>query len=126
MEQTTDQVIAAVTECERERRKALVEDDMPRLAALLCEDLVHVHTTGIVHDKSAVLHHAGQFLRFYEVTRGDLLIRILAPHVAVMTGAMTNVVGRRGTEERVWVLREGRWQAASFHAVRAPGDSKPA
>jgi hypothetical protein len=44
-----------------------------------------------------------------------------------MTGAMTNVVRRRGHDERVtvdafvtqvWVLRGARWQIASFHAVR--------
>jgi ketosteroid isomerase-like protein len=126
MDTDAERVIAAVIERERERRAALVEDDMPRLAQLLTDDLVHVHTTGIVHDKNALLHHAGQFLRFYNVVRGDLLVRVVAPDVAVMTGGMTNVVGRRGTEEQVtveafvtqvWVLRKGQWQIASFHAV---------
>lgn len=133
MDTEAEGVIAAVIERECERRTALVEDDMARLAQLLTDDLVHVHTTGIVHDKNALLHHAGQFLRFHNVIRDDLLVRVLATDVAVMTGGMTNVVGRRGTEERVtveafvtqvWVLRKDQWQIASFHAVRVNTPSK--
>ena len=116
---------------ETERRDALVDDDMAKLAGLLTDDLVHVHTTGNVNTKSQLLEHAGRVLRFYEVERGPLQIRRLAPGVAVMTGAMTNTVGRRGEDEKVkvsafvtqvWVERDGQWQVASFHAVRLPDD----
>ena len=46
-----------------------------------------------------------------------------------MTGPMTNVVRRRGQDERVevdafvtqvWARHDGRWQIVSFHAVRVP------
>lgn len=116
---------------ERQRRDALVNEDLETFADLLADDIVHVHTTGIVNDKAELLHHAGVFLRFFEIERGPLTIRLLAPDVAVMTGPMVNTVGRRGTDERVsvsafvtqvWVERNGIWKIASFHAVRAaPG-----
>lgn len=114
---------------EAERRDALVGDDMDRLANLVADDVVHVHTTGMVHDKAKLLHHAGAFLRFFDVERGPLTIRRLCPDAAVMTGTMTNTVGRRGEDERVtvnafvtqvWARRDGRWQIVSFHAVRLP------
>lgn len=116
---------------EDKRRDALVNDDMAGLSALLSDDLVHVHATGHVHDKSQLLNHAGAVLRFYDIERGPLQIRRLAPEVAVMTGAMTNTVGRRGEEEKIkvaafvtqiWVERGGYWRVASFHAVRLPDD----
>lgn len=126
---TDDQVMAAVIAREDERRAALVADDMVRLAAILADDLVHVHATGIVHAKVDVLHHAGAFLRFLAVERGPLLVRRLAPAVAVMTGALVNTVRRRDVDERVtvqafctqlWVRRDRDWQLVSFHAVRTP------
>lgn len=116
-------------ERERARRDALVHDDMAALAELVTDDIVHVHTTGNVHDKAQLLDHAGAFLRFYEVERGPLSIRVLTPDVAVMTGAMVNRVGRRDQDEQiivnafvtqVWVRRGGVWRIASFHAVRQP------
>jgi ketosteroid isomerase-like protein len=114
---------------EAERREALVSDDMERLAALLTDDLVHVHTTGAVHGKAELLNHAGNFLRFLDVQRGPLTIRRLCADAAVMTGPMTNRVRRRDQSEEVtiqafvtqiWVRREARWQVASFHSVRLP------
>lgn len=116
-----------LVDCERARRDALIAGDMDRLAALLTDDLVHVHTTGVVHGKAELLEHAGNILRFIDVRRGPLLIRPLGPDAAVMTGPMTNVVSRRGEDERIeidafvtqlWVRRAASWQIASFHAVR--------
>lgn len=115
---------------ERDRRDALVNDDMDALAGLLSDDLVHVHTTGIVHGKQQLLNHAGRLLRFLEVERGPLTVRSLGPDAAVMTGAMTNTVRlrERAEEERVevsafvtqvWVRQDATWRIASFHAVRA-------
>ncbi|MDR7154346.1 ketosteroid isomerase-like protein [Sphingobium xenophagum] len=112
---------------ETRRCAALAADDLVTLAELMNDDLVHVHTTGIVHNKLQLLEHAGQFLRFFEVRRGDLNIRMLADDVAVVTGPMTNIVGRRAENEKievhafvtqVWVKRDGAWKTSSFHAVR--------
>jgi ketosteroid isomerase-like protein len=119
---------------ERERQDALVADDMERFASLLCDDLVHVHATGNVHGKSELLGHAGGFLRFLQIERGELLVRPLSDNAAVVTGSMRNTVKRRGFEERVdvdayvtqvWVRDSGSWKIKSFHAVRLP-DVSPA
>lgn len=112
---------------EDRRRAALVASDMAALAALMEDDLVHVHTSGNVQDKAQLLHHAGEFLRFYAVERGPLTIRAIGPDAAVVTGRMTNTVGKRGTDEKievhsfvtqVWVRREGQWRTKSFQATR--------
>ena len=117
---------------ERERRDALVADDMDLLATLLTDDLVHVHTSGAVHGKTELLGHAGGFLRFLDVERGPLKIRRVGHDAAVMTGPMTNTVRRRDQDERVivrafvtqvWVRRDDSWQIASFHAVRLADQS---
>lgn len=118
---------AEILAAEDRRRAALVASDMEALAALMEDDLVHVHTTGAVQTKAQLLHHAGEFLRFYAVERGPLTIRDIGPDAAVMTGAMVNTVGKRGTDEKievhsfvtqVWVKREGQWRARSFQATR--------
>lgn len=127
--ETQQMLEEALTARERERRNALVDDDMDRLSDLVTDDLVHVHTTGNVHGKADLLGHAGGFLRFLEVERGPLLIRRLGPDAAVMTGPMTNTVQRRGQDEsvivrafvtQVWVRDSAVWRVASFHAVRLP------
>lgn len=122
-----------LTARERQRRDALVGDDMGLLADLVTDDLVHVHTTGAVHGKAELLEHAGRHLRFLEVERGPLLVRALGEHAAVMTGTMTNTVRRRDQpDERVkvkafvtqlWVRDGEQWKIKSFHATR---QSEPA
>jgi ketosteroid isomerase-like protein len=127
-----DDLIRELTQRERARRDALVNDDMAALADLVTDDLVHVHTTGAVQGKAELLDHAGGFLRFIEVERGPLTIRRIGENAAVMTGAMTNTVKRRDVAERVvvrafvtqvWVRQSGTWRAASFHATRLAEDS---
>lgn len=123
----TDDDLTAIREAERRRAAALTSDDFAALDELLADDLVHVHATGVVQDKAAMLHHSAHAIRFHEITRGDLTIRALAPDVAVMTGPLTNVVSRRGVDEpmtvcafvtQIWRRTDGAWRIASFHATR--------
>lgn len=127
MQSAQEQLERELLQRERERRDALVADDVERFASLLADDLVHVHTTGIVHGKPELLQHTGGFLRFREILRGPLLIRSLGTDAGVMTGPMTNIVQRRDREDRVtveahvtqvWVRRDGDWRITSFHATR--------
>ncbi|WP_158279340.1 nuclear transport factor 2 family protein [Azospirillum humicireducens] len=126
-EQARRVIEAAVLKQEARRCAALVADDIAMLDELMADDLVHVHTTGIVHGKEQLLEHASRFLRFYDVRRGDLLVRVPAETVVIVTGPMTNLVGRRDTDEKievnsfvtqVWALENGAWRAVSFHAVK--------
>lgn len=128
-----DALHAELSAREDERRAALIASDRDQLADLLADDLIHVHTTGIVQDKSQLLDHATAFLRFIDVRRGPLLVRALGPDAAIMTGRMTNVVQRRDVEERievqafvtqVWTRSDNVWRIASFHAVRLPEQEK--
>ena len=118
-----------VLDAEQSRRKALVADDMTAFALLIADDVTHVHTTGIVQGKAALMGHAGGFLRFINIERHDLKVRVLDENHAIMTGGMTNTVARRGHDERVevhafvtqvWQRRDGRWQVVNFHATRLP------
>lgn len=126
-EQERRAIEEAVLKQEARRCAALVADDIATLAELMADDLVHVHSTGIVHGKQQLLEHAGRFLRFYGVRRGDLLVRVPAETVAIVTGPMTNLVGRRDTDEKIevnsfvtqiWALENGAWRAVSFQAVK--------
>jgi hypothetical protein len=114
-------------EAERSRRDALVADDMTAFTLLIADDVTHVHTTGIVQSKADLLGHVGGFLRFIDIERRDLRVRVIDEDHAVMTGGMTNIVARRGHDERVevnafvtqvWERRDGRWQIINFQATR--------
>ena len=55
---TTATVKAELLALEQERRRALVQEDYPRVAQLFADDLVYVHTTGLVQGKLAYLEYA--------------------------------------------------------------------
>lgn len=123
----SEEIQTEVLAAEARRRAALVASDMAALADLMEDDIVHVHTTGIVQTKAQLLHHAGEFLQFYAVERGPLTVRELGPDAVIVTGPMINTVGKRGTEEKldvhsfvtqVWVKRAGQWRTKSFQATR--------
>jgi len=113
-------------ELEKERARALIARDIPALEALFTDDLVHVHTTGAVHDRAALFRHATEVLRFVDIQRPDLKIRIWGD-CAVMTGPMINRVQPVGHDDvievkafvtQTWVRQNEQWRQASFHAVR--------
>ncbi len=79
----------AVLEAERRRQAALVAVDLAELDRLFADDLTHVHSTGMVHDKGQLMRHIDQKRAFISVTRGPLNVRIHGD-VAVMTGPITN------------------------------------
>jgi ketosteroid isomerase-like protein len=117
-----------VMAAEAERRRALIAGDVPALQALFADDLVHVHTTGIVHDKAKIIHHTTNILRFHDIIRGPLNVRVHGD-IAIMTGEMTNVAQPVGKDDilnieafvtQVWRREADGWKAISFHAVRKP------
>src|SRR5690349_4102031 len=77
---------------ERERRRALVEEDYPRVAELFADDLVYVHTTGLVQGKADYLDYAKSAVQYLEIERGELQIRLYGEHLAVMTGTQCNTL----------------------------------
>lgn len=112
----------AILDLERRRHEALVAVDLAALDAMFGDDLVHVHSTGLVHDKTELLRHIDQKRGFIAIERGPLTIRIEGT-IAVMTGPMiSRMRAPNGVDETVMrsfvtqVLRhtDQGWRFISF------------
>lgn len=77
---------------EQERVRALVEEDHGRVAQLFADDLVYVHTTGLVQDKAAYLEYAREAVRYLAIERGELQVRLYGNDLALMTGPQCNTL----------------------------------
>ncbi|CDF83709.1 hypothetical protein PKB_2362 [Pseudomonas knackmussii B13] len=125
MSEIRDQLLAL----EQERQRALVEEDHARLDTLFADDLLYVHTTGLVQDKAQYLEYARNAVRYLAVERGELQVRLFGDGLALMSGPQCNLLQKRGGGEPVraegfatqlWVKEEDGWRIASFHGTRAP------
>ncbi|MCY1273267.1 hypothetical protein D3C76_876520 [compost metagenome] len=110
---------------EDERCRALVQRDLPALAALMDERLVHVHATGKVDDKAQYLEMVERQIDFLSVERGDMRVRVHGD-TAIASGRLEQtIVLRESGEERlmkayatqVWVRGEGGWRQCAFQAT---------
>jgi ketosteroid isomerase-like protein len=126
---TTASATAELLALEQERRRALVEEDYSRVADLFADDLVYVHTTGLVQGKAQYLEYAKSAVEYLDIERGDLLIRFYGEGLAVMTGTQCNTLRKRGGDQsirgegfatQVWVFGEQGWQITSFQGTRGP------
>jgi ketosteroid isomerase-like protein len=110
-----------VLEAEMLRQRALIAVDMAELDALFADDLIHVHTTGLVHDKPGVMKHIESRRAFIELKRGPLDVRVQGD-MAMLFGSMTNRMRHPDGHEVVLdgvatqVLRReaGRWRFILF------------
>ncbi|WP_170800816.1 nuclear transport factor 2 family protein [Stutzerimonas stutzeri] len=123
-QQRIDEILAA----EQARREALVADDHTRVSQLFADELVYVHTTGLIHDKAQYLAYARDTVAYLAIERGDLNVRVHGD-VAIMTGTQTNTLKKRSEEKtmraegfftQVWARGPAGWQIASFHGSRLP------
>ena len=123
MSETPDDVVQLLA-TEAARVEALLGKDMPRLAAMLEDSLVHVHATGRVEDREAYLAGVRDNLEFHSIDRGPLTVRVFGD-VAIMTGSIgqrLRVLASGADMElsslatQVWVRSGEGWQLASFHA----------
>jgi len=85
---------------EQRRQRALVDVDLPALESMFDDELIHVHSVGLVHDKAGVLAHIGRRRGFIAIERGPLTVRIHGT-LAVMTGRMTSRMRRPDGEGEV-------------------------
>ncbi|MBC2384648.1 nuclear transport factor 2 family protein [Pseudomonas sp. WS 5106] len=116
LDQQTELDILAL---ERRRQQALVAVDLEALDALFDDDLVHVHSTGLVHGKAELITHIGRKRGFVDVQRGPLQIRGDAD-MAVMTGPIVNHIRTaEGAEEvmRGFVTQVLRHTAAGWKFI---------
>ncbi len=117
-----DQVTAELYAVERRRQKALIDVDLDTLDELFDDTLVHIHAPGLTHNKAQVLEHTATRRAYLDITRGDLVIRLVGD-VAVITGPITNRLRTADGGERTLagvatqVLRRdqsGGWRFLSF------------
>ncbi|MEG3109585.1 nuclear transport factor 2 family protein [Pantoea sp. T14] len=88
-------------EFEQQRQQALTRPDLVLLERLLAEDLVHIHSTGMVHNKQQLLTHIERMGGFIAISRATPEIR-LEGNIAILTGNTRNTVRLLETgEEKV-------------------------
>ncbi|MES2534280.1 MAG: nuclear transport factor 2 family protein [Pseudomonadota bacterium] len=109
---------------EQTRLEKLAANDFDAVGQLMSEDLVHVHGTGKVEDKTAFLASLRLLPRRTE--RRSLHVRVFGD-VAVLTGEVVNTLTRPGqtAPESIPMMvtqvvrREaGCWRFVSFHASK--------
>jgi ketosteroid isomerase-like protein len=119
-------VIKDVLAAEEARRTALIQDDHQALEQLLADDLVYVHTSGLIHTKAQYVDYARTVVTYLNVERGDLQVRVHGD-TAIMTGTQVNTMKKRSEDNtvrgegfvtQVWVRGSGGWRIASFHGSR--------
>lgn len=89
----------AILELERRRQQALVDVDIDALNTLFDDDLLHVHSTGLVHTKAQLIDHIARKRGFVSIRRGPLTLSG-SNDLAVLTGPIVNCIrAADGTEE---------------------------
>ena len=117
-----------VLDAEDRRRAALVAVDIAALDALFAPELVHVHSTGLVHDKAALLRHIEANRAYISIERRDLSVR-LHGDFAILVGRMINHMRRGGGEivmldgmvTQVLRREDGAWRFISFQFTLGSG-----
>jgi CubicO group peptidase (beta-lactamase class C family) len=109
---------------EEQRRRALLQSNIGALDTLVADDYVETGTTGAVRSKSqniADLKSGGVKLDYLNFS--NLTVRVNAD-TAVVTGLITRKGNARGKSfsgqtryTRVYVKRNGRWQAVAAHST---------
>lgn len=97
---TAQNDIAEIEETEKARQRALTSLDVAALEWILADDLIHVHSTGMVHDKQQFIAHVQRMGGFRSIERGPLDIRVDG-HIAIVTGSTANGVRSPETGEHV-------------------------
>jgi ketosteroid isomerase-like protein len=121
-----DDIESEIRRLEELRNRSLVIEDVKTLASLIADDIVHVHTTGVVDDKTSYLQAVTTKLKFIQIDRPQLSIRVLG-NVAIATGPLNQVIQLRDTGQviktsaiatQVWVKEAKGWVQTSFQATR--------
>ncbi|WP_435947820.1 nuclear transport factor 2 family protein [Dryocola sp. BD586] len=89
---------------EQLRQSLMINADINALAQLLDEELVHVHSTGMVHNKSQLLEHVQRMGGFIAIQREEPAVQIVGD-IAILSGLTRNTV--RSLESGLPMVREG-------------------
>ena len=99
-----DDAKKSIIEAEQRRQAALVAVDLSALDKLFADDLMHIHSTGLVHNKAELMRHIEHRRGFIGIERGPLDIRIEG-NMALMAGPIINRM--RAPEGDGEILLEG-------------------
>lgn len=128
-----DDVVAEILAHEERRSDVIVRRDLEGLAAILSDDLVHIHSTGKIDTKASYIAQMREARDFRAMRRSNLVVRTYGD-IAVATGdvtvesrprgATTDWVPEKGKATVVWKRHgPGSWRVVSFHANRIPSAS---
>lgn len=81
----------ALLEVEQQRQRALTQADLATLQSLLADELIHIHSTGMVHNKTQFLQHVQRMGGFVAIERETPHI-LINGDVALLTGPVCNTV----------------------------------
>lgn len=124
----TTQEKAVLEQAEERRCAALMAADHEALAAMLADDLVHIHLTGQVDGKSVYLNGVREKYLFRNITRGPLTIRLYGDF-AVMTGPLSQQVEVKSTgavldvkaiTTQTWLRAANGWLLNTCHNAALP------
>ncbi len=108
---------------ERRRCAALTAGDVDALAAIVSDDLVHIHGNGHVDGRADYLAGVENKFIFHRIDRGDLDIRVYGD-CAVVVGPLEQTVQVRGIDKlneikaivsQTWVRTAGQWRQNTCH-----------
>jgi ketosteroid isomerase-like protein len=97
--------------------------DVTALAELMADDLVHIHGSGQIENKTSYLNGVQTRFIFHRIERGELDIRVHGD-CAIVVGTLDQVIEVRGTEKlndvkamvsQFWVRSADGWQQNTCH-----------
>jgi ketosteroid isomerase-like protein len=120
---TEETVRQEITRLEKRRCDALTSGDVAALAALMAEDLVHIHGSGQMDGKTAYLDGVANKFTFHSIERGELKIRDYG-NLVVVNGPLKQTVSVKGVDKlnhvsaivtQTWVLGSDCWKQNTCH-----------
>jgi ketosteroid isomerase-like protein len=116
-----------VIDTQQRRLRAMVEADRVALEALLADDLVYIHTTGVIDTKSSLIESiVSGIVDYTRLVTTDATLR-LAGNVAIVTGTADLGVLAGGTAHaaiirftEVYVDTDDGWRLVSWQSTRVP------
>jgi ketosteroid isomerase-like protein len=125
---SADQLVVDLLQAEAERCQAIGAADRAALDALLDDDLVYVHSTGVAEDKATYVQKSTSGAH-RTVERGELDIRVYGD-VGLVTGGYVVRVDPEGPDTQgrvvdasglqVWLRRDGQWRLLAHQGTSRP------
>lgn len=118
---------SSLLEAEEARRRAMVDSNTQKLATLMADSMVYVHSSGISDSKSAYLQLLSSGTVTYETVLFDNLNIQFIGQVGLITGTMKASLMRGGARKQiataymaVWAHTGNDWLLHAFQATSLP------